>query len=84
VGQTSSFGGNPVEQNIGLGPDAHDVTVDVTWPTSGTRQHFTGVAKDQYIEIREFALSYTHLERRAFRLGKSGSPVTASTAPKVN
>ena len=84
VGQTSSFGGNPVEQNIGLGPDAHYVTVDVLWPASGTRQHFTGVAKDQYIEIKEFAPSYTRLQRHPFRLGKSGSPVTASTVPKAN
>jgi len=81
VGQTSSFGGNPVEQNIGLGPEAHDLTVDVFWPASGTRQHFAGVAKDQYIEIKEFASSYTHLERHAFRLGKSDSTAT-STAPK--
>ena len=84
VGQTSSFGGNPVEQNIGLGPDAHDVTLDILWPASGTRQHFTGVAMDQYIEIKEFAPSYTRLQRHPFRLGKSGSPVTASTVPKAN
>jgi tetratricopeptide (TPR) repeat protein len=79
VGQTSSFGANPLEQNIGLGPNAHDVTVDITWPTSKTRQHFTGVEKNQYIEIKEFAPSYTHLERHPFRLGKGALPMTAST-----
>jgi tetratricopeptide (TPR) repeat protein len=84
VGQTSSFGANPLEQNIGLGPEAHEVTVDVTWPASGTRQHFTGVAKDQYIEIKEFASRYTQLERHPFHSGKGALPATASTAPKSN
>jgi len=74
VGQTSSFGGNPVEQLIGLGPDAHAVSLDIWWPVSKTRQHFTGVAINQYIEVKEFATSYTHLIRRGFRLGKAGTP----------
>ncbi len=84
AGQTSSFGGNPLEQHIGLGPDATEVTLDVLWPTSGAKQHFTGVAKNQYIEIKEFAPTYARLERRPFRLGKSTLPVTASAASKPN
>jgi len=67
VGQSSSFGANPMEQNIGLGPRAHDVSVDIWWPTSGTRQHFTNVAPRQYLEIKEFASSYTRLERHPFQ-----------------
>ena len=34
VGQTSSFGSNPLEQNIGLGHDAHSITLDVWWPAT--------------------------------------------------
>jgi tetratricopeptide (TPR) repeat protein len=78
VGQTSSFGGNPMEQLIGLGPNAHPVTLDIWWPTSKTRQHFTGVAANQYIEVKEFAASYTHLERHPFRLGKGTSSKVAA------
>jgi hypothetical protein len=73
VGQTSSFGGNPMEQNIGLGANAHAVTVDVWWPASGTRQHFADVGKDEYLEIRELAASYIKLERHPFQLG-GGKP----------
>jgi tetratricopeptide (TPR) repeat protein len=76
VGGSSSFGGNPMEQHIGLGHNAHAVTVDVWWPATDTRQHFDHAEKDQYIEIKEFATSYTRLERRPFQLGGT-SPAVA-------
>lgn len=81
VGQTSSFGGNPMEQNIGLGPDAHAVTLDIWWPASRTRQHFENVGKNQYLEIREFDSTFKVLERRPFRLGKAAPASLASSAP---
>jgi len=84
VGQTSSFGGNPMEQNIGLGHDAHSISVDVWWPATKTRQHFTGVAKDQYIEIKELGTSYTKLEKHPFKLGRSTALAVAAPAPKGN
>jgi hypothetical protein len=84
VGQTSSFGGNPLEQNIGLGPSARAVTLDVWWPTSKTKQHFAGVAANQYIEVKEFASSYTHLERHSFRLGSESARKTATAAQGSN
>jgi hypothetical protein len=80
VGQTSSFGGNPLEQNIGLGPKAGAVTLDVWWPSSKTKQHFTGVATNQYIEVKELASDYTHLVRHSFRLGKDASAIAPPTA----
>jgi tetratricopeptide (TPR) repeat protein len=81
VGQASSFGANPMEQHIGLGANAHAVTVDIWWPATNTRQHFADVQKNQFIEIKEFATSYTHLERHPFRLGGGTAPATASTSP---
>ncbi|WP_162601542.1 FG-GAP-like repeat-containing protein [Occallatibacter savannae] len=63
VGQTSSFGGNPLEQHIGLGPQGESVDLDIYWPVSDTRQHFAGIRKDQFIEIKEFAPEYKTLER---------------------
>jgi ASPIC and UnbV len=80
VGQTSSFGGNPLEQHIGLGHDAHGVTLDIWWPTSGTRQHFTAINKDQYFEIKEFAPTYTRLERQPFQLGRKTAPAIAAAS----
>ena len=76
VGQSSSFGANPVEQNIGLGPDAHDVTLDIWWPTSKSRQHFAGVAVNQFIQIKEFATEYTRRDLHPFDYPKAGSQVT--------
>jgi tetratricopeptide (TPR) repeat protein len=83
VGQTSSFGGNPMEQHIGLGANAHEISLDIWWPTTRTRQHFSGLAKDQYIEIKEFATSYTKLERHPFKLGNNKA-VMATAAKKAN
>jgi len=82
VGQTSSFGANPIEQNIGLGPDARDVTLDIDWPTSKTRQHFTAVAVDQFIQIKEFAAEYTHRGLHPFDFPKTST--SAITPPPQN
>jgi tetratricopeptide (TPR) repeat protein len=75
VGETSSFGSNPLEQHIGLGHNAQIVAVDVWWPATNTRQHFTGVDKNQYIEIKEFANEVAKLNRPSFHLG---GPATAA------
>ena len=58
VGNTSSFGGNPLEQHIGLGHGARITSLDVWWPATNTRQHFAHVKKNEYIEIKEFATGY--------------------------
>jgi len=84
VGQTSSFGGNPMEQHIGLGPNAHGIALDIWWPATHTRQHFTGIEKDQYIEIKEFATSYTKLERHPFKLGNNKAAPATEAAKKAN
>jgi hypothetical protein len=64
VGETSSFGGNPVEQHIGLGADAAKVSVDIWWPSTNSRQHFDALPKKQFLEIKEFAAAFTRLERK--------------------
>ena len=72
-----------MEQHIGLGPAAHAIALDIWWPTTRTRQHFTGLTKDQYIEIKEFATSYTKLERHPFKLGNNKAAM-ATAAKKAN
>jgi len=65
VGETSSFGGNPLEEHIGLGKNARATALDVWWPVSNTRQHFTGIAANQRIVIEEFASDYADEPRAA-------------------
>jgi len=76
VGETSSFGSNPMEQHIGLGHNARIAAIDVWWPATNTRQHFIDVDKNQYIEIREFATAVSKLDRHSFHLG---APSTTAT-----
>jgi hypothetical protein len=49
----SSFGANPLACTIGLGLAAEIVAVDISWPTSRTRQTFRGIPIDNVIEITE-------------------------------
>ena len=69
VGDTSSFGANPMEQHIGLGHGARIISLDIWWPASNTRQHFSQVDKNEFIAIKEFATAYTKLDRHPYRLG---------------
>jgi tetratricopeptide (TPR) repeat protein len=64
-----SFGSNPLLQHIGLGKSAKIVELDIWWPTSDTHQHFTDVAKNQWLQIEEFTKQYTQLKRAPVRLG---------------
>lgn len=69
VGETSSFGGNPTEQHIGLGADARIVRLDVIWPATRTQQHFDHVEKNQFIQIKEFEDNFTRLARKPVTMG---------------
>ena len=71
VGETSSFGGNPIEQHIGLGPDAKVASLDVFWPASGTHQHFAHVDKNVFIQIKEFDPGITTLVRKPVHMGEN-------------
>lgn len=70
VGETSSFGSHPMERHIGLGLQAKIISVDILWPVSHTRQHFTNIAKNQFIAVKEFATTYVPLHRKPVPLGK--------------
>jgi hypothetical protein len=58
-----------MEQHIGLGPSARITALDVWWPATNTRQHFTNVAKNQFLEITEFATDYMRVTRKRVTLG---------------
>jgi hypothetical protein len=63
VGSGGSFGSSPLRQHIGLGRATGAVDVEIWWPTSDTRQRFTGVPRNQAIVITEFADDYTTMAR---------------------
>jgi tetratricopeptide (TPR) repeat protein len=69
VGSGGSFGASPLQQHIGLGKSAKITNLEVSWPASRTRQNFSGVGVNQFIEVKEFAKNYTKLDRKPFRLG---------------
>ena len=69
VGSGGSFGASPFEQHIGLGKSARITNIEIWWPASSTRQEFTNVEKDQFLEVKEFATAYTKLDRKPVRLG---------------
>ena len=71
VGNASSFGASPLQQHIGLGKGARSVDIEIYWPTSNTRQRFTGLEKNQFLEITEFAQDYRRLQRPLLPLGGS-------------
>ncbi len=71
VGYGSSFSGSPMEQQIGLGHGARITSIDIWWPASDTRQHFSGVSKNQFILVKELANDYTKLDRQPVHMGTS-------------
>jgi hypothetical protein len=81
VGSGGSFGASPLQQHIGLGKSAQAVNLEIWWPTSNTRQSFTNVHPDQFLQIKEFAKEYSKLEKRPFRLGGSQRQSTSSVRP---
>src|SRR5205085_648601 len=64
VSSGGSFGASPLEQHIGLGAAARMVSIEINWPVSKTQQSFHNIAKNQEIEIHEFAHTYKSLVRR--------------------
>lgn len=71
VGSGGSFGASPLQQHIGLGKSARIEKIEVWWPASKTKQTFSGVAANQFVEIKEFGKSVTKLVRPSFRLGEN-------------
>jgi len=70
VSSGSSFGGNPLQQHIGLGKASSVATLEIYWPTSGTTQVFHDLDANQAIEITEFANDYRKLNWTPVRLPK--------------
>ena len=53
VGFGSSFGGNPLEQHIGIGAADSVAEITVTWPATGIIDHIRGVRANGRYRLRE-------------------------------
>ncbi len=82
VSSGGSFGANPLEQHMGLGRSARISNLEIWWPTSNTRQNFSKIAANQFIEVKEFAKDYTVLKRTRVTLG-GPRKVRVASAGKV-
>ena len=61
VSTGSSFGGNPLEQTIGLAKATRVDRLEIYWPTSDTTQVLRDISADQAIEVTELEPSYRAL-----------------------
>jgi hypothetical protein len=61
VSSGSSFGANPLEQLLGLGPHDRVASLEVHWPSSGVTQVFRDIVADQHLEIHEDQAEYKGL-----------------------
>ncbi len=62
VSSGSSFGGNSLQQTIGLGKTDRISQLEIHWPTSKTTQTFKDLATNQAIEIVENSEEYRKLD----------------------
>ena len=53
VGTGGSFGCNPLRQEIGIGKATKIDVLEISWPTSKTKQTFRDVEADRFVEITE-------------------------------
>jgi hypothetical protein len=67
VNSGGSFGGNPLQQQIGLGQATRIESLEIDWPASGTRQIFQDLPVDRLIEITEHDDTYRSSVPPSFR-----------------
>jgi hypothetical protein len=76
VGYGSSFGGSPLRQHIGVGSAARAKRIEITWPTSHSKQVFQDVAVDGMFHVREFERQLTQVKLRSFSIDTRASVLT--------
>jgi hypothetical protein len=77
VSSGGSFGASPLAQHIGLGKSARILSVEISWPTSGTSQKFSDIRPNQFIQVSEFAREYKMLTPKYFRFEDRKQSVAA-------
>jgi len=79
VGSGGSFGGNPMRQEIGLGPARRVEWLDVLWPASGIRQRVVGLEPGRRYLVREGS---PEAEEVQWPRAEASPPASASTRPR--
>jgi FG-GAP-like repeat/ASPIC and UnbV len=75
VGAVSSFGGNPMEQHIGVGAATRVDEIRIRWPASyAQEQVLRNLPVDQSMVIREGSAAAEVAPRKAFMLGAARLP----------
>jgi len=82
VGAVSSFGGNPMEQHIGVGAATLVDEIRIRWPASyAHEQVLRDLPVDQALLVREGLPTAQEMPRKAFTLGSAPLPGTKSNMP---
>ncbi len=81
VSSGGSFGDSPLQQHIGLGKSASIENVEIWWPASNTRQTFTDLDPNQFLEIKESDPNPTKLDRPVFQLGGLARSLASAQSP---
>ena len=63
-----SFGANSFTQHIGIGTARAIPSIEITWPVSGTKQVFTDVPINTFLEVEELAKNFKVVNRPRLRL----------------
>jgi hypothetical protein len=71
VGTGGSFGASPLEQLIGLGNATRILSLELSWPASGTSQRFSDVPLDSSITVVEGEEHFQTAVRQPFRFATS-------------
>lgn len=64
VGYGSSFGGNPRQVHVGVGAATSVKRVEISWPTSHSRQVFENIAVDHAYRVTEAQQELKTIERK--------------------
>lgn len=73
VSAGSSFGGNSLQQEIGLGKATAIKSITIDWPTSKSKQVFENVAMEQIVKIREGENQLVPVELAKYDLSPAGN-----------
>jgi hypothetical protein len=71
AGTGGMFGGNPLRQEIGLGPAERIISIEIQWPGSGTVDVIEGLEPNQAYQVREGSANAEPFERTRVRLGRN-------------
>jgi len=77
VGSVSSFGGNPMQQHIGVGQAKSIREIEIWWPASGIRLYFHNVAVDRVYRVREDSPRLEPVKLHTFEIGKKIAPIAS-------